>query len=280
MTRRAMLKQFDHVSLVADQKNPTEVAATTLTVERGLQVLRAFRAESSPLGNADLVRRTGLSKATVSRITSTLRRLGFITQVRGGRKFQVGTRALSLGHAYVEVSPTMKTAQPFMQKLADRLNVSVALAVGDQLDMLYVAYCKSARIATLHFGVGTVLPMALTSIGRAYVWALPANQRQARLAAIVQQAGKDGAAIKKRFSAAFGDLERVGYCLSVGEYQRDAYGVAVPLRVGREQTLMALACGAAALGLDPDKLRQKVAPEVQRAAQELRRILANVDCTP
>jgi DNA-binding IclR family transcriptional regulator len=187
--------------------------------------------------------------------------------VLGGRKFQLGTQALSLGHAYVAASPVMAAARPLMQALADRLNVSVALAVGDQLDMLYVAYCKSARTTTLHFGVGTVLPMASTSIGRAYVWALPVAERRQRLAALAAQAGTDG-------------LEATGYCLSFGEYQRDAYGVAVPLRVGTQQTLMGLACGAAALGLDPARLREKIAPEVLQAAVGLGRALVDVDCTP
>lgn len=39
----------------------------TLTVERGLEVLHASRAARAPLSNAELVRRTGLPKATVSR---------------------------------------------------------------------------------------------------------------------------------------------------------------------------------------------------------------------
>jgi len=44
-----------------------DAVSVTMTVERGLDVLRAFRAERAPLSNAELVRRTGLSKATVSR---------------------------------------------------------------------------------------------------------------------------------------------------------------------------------------------------------------------
>lgn len=254
--------------------------ATTLTVERGLKVLRAFRAESVPLGNAELVRRTTLPKATVSRITSTLRSLGYLAQVPGTRKFQLGTRALSLGHAYVEASPIMDVARPYMQALADRLNVSVALAVGDDVDMLYVAYCKSTKIATLHFGVGSVLPMASTSIGRAWLWTQPAAERQVHLGRIAALAGKDAGAIRKRFAAAFADIDRFGFCMSVGEYQRDAFGVAAPLRAGTRETPMALACGAAALGIDPKALQARLGPNVRRAASDLTRILADIDCTP
>ena len=253
---------------------------TTRTVARGLQVLRAFRAESMPLGNADLVRRTALSKATVSRITTTLLGLGYVTRTPGSRKFQLGTRALSLGHAYVETSPVMPAVRGHLQALADRLDVSVALAVGDGFDMLYLAYCKSAKIATLHFGVGSVLPMASTSIGRAWVWSLPPTDRQARVNGLVGQAGNEGATMRKRLTAAFAELDRFGFCLSPGDYQRDAFGLAVPVAVGVLATPMALACGAAALGLDPEKLRRKLGPEMQRAARDLTRILANIDCTP
>lgn len=254
--------------------------AMTQTVARGLQILRAFRAESVPLGNADLVRRTALPKATVSRITTTLLGLGYLAQAPGSRKFQLGMRALSLGHAYVEASPIMPAVRPAMQALADRLNVSVALATGDQLDMLYLAYCKGARIATLHFGVGSVLPMGSTSIGRAWVWSLPEAERRARVEALVAQAGDDGPAMRRRLADAFDELDRTGCCLSLGEFQRDAYGLAAPLRAGTQGTPMALACGAAALGLEPDKLRRTLGPEVRRAAQELTGLLAAVDCTP
>ena len=91
MSARAIARTSESGPFVEFERAPN-ASATTLTVERGLQVLRAFRAESTPLGNVDLVRRTGLSKATVSRITSTLRRLGYITKELGGRQFQLATQ--------------------------------------------------------------------------------------------------------------------------------------------------------------------------------------------
>ncbi|MDH3232081.1 MAG: helix-turn-helix domain-containing protein, partial [Alphaproteobacteria bacterium] len=44
---------------------------------RGLEVLRAFQ-EGGPLGNQEIARRTGLPKPTVSRLTHTLKQLGYI----------------------------------------------------------------------------------------------------------------------------------------------------------------------------------------------------------
>ena len=97
-------KRFSRIE--AYMKNSGEGSpSVTLTVERGLEVLRAFHAERTPLSNAELVRRTGLSKATVSRLTTTLIRIGFLRRAGGGRQFELGAGALSMGHAYLESNP-------------------------------------------------------------------------------------------------------------------------------------------------------------------------------
>ena len=42
------------------------------SLERGVEILRAFRPGSELLGNAELADRTGLLRSTVSRLTQTL----------------------------------------------------------------------------------------------------------------------------------------------------------------------------------------------------------------
>jgi hypothetical protein len=153
-------------------------SATLMTVERGLEVLRAFRSDRTPLTNAELVRRTGLPKATVSRLTSTLLQVGFLRQAPGRRAFELADGALGIGVAFLGTNDLLHAAQPLLQDLADRLDVSVALAVPEGLDMLYVGYGVSRQVATLRLGVGSVLPMGSTSIGRAYLWALPPAQQR------------------------------------------------------------------------------------------------------
>jgi IclR family transcriptional regulator, positive regulator for flagellar biogenesis len=252
----------------------------TLTVERGLEVLHAFRAARAPLSNAELVRRTGLPKATVSRLTTTLISIGYLRRVGGGRQFELSAGALSIGHAYLEANPVTRLVTPVMQKLADKLNLSVALAVPHRLDMVYIAWRASARIATLRLGVGSLLPMASTAVGRAYLYALPDAMREPLIAALLEAAGDDAGTVRENLEAAFEDLRQTGVCMSVGEYQRNAYGVAVPIVVGRTRTLMALNCGAVELEPDMAAIRQRVAPELKIAADTLSTILSDIDCEP
>ncbi len=48
---------------------------------RGLELLACFRHGDRMLGNQDLARRCGLPKSTVSRLTNTLTKLGYLVFV-------------------------------------------------------------------------------------------------------------------------------------------------------------------------------------------------------
>ena len=50
-----------------------------VALARGLELLRAFRCEGEALGNRDLAERAALSKSTVSRLTYTLHKLGYLS---------------------------------------------------------------------------------------------------------------------------------------------------------------------------------------------------------
>ena len=66
---------------------------------RGLDVLACFRTGEATLGNQELAQRCGLPKSTVSRLTHTLARLGFLIQLPDCGRFRLGTACLALGSA-------------------------------------------------------------------------------------------------------------------------------------------------------------------------------------
>ncbi|WP_198968727.1 IclR family transcriptional regulator [Xylophilus sp. ASV27] len=252
-------------------------SATLMTVERGLEVLRAFRSDRTPLTNAELVRRTGLPKATVSRLTSTLLQVGFLRLVPGRREFELSAGALGIGHAYLATNDMLQAAQPLMQELADRLDVSVALGIQDGIDILYVGYRVSRKVATLRLGVGSVLPMGATSIGRAYLWGLPPGQQRALIEEHKRRAGAQGEALEQSIRASFAELAQSGTCAVLGGYQRGTYGVALPIRVGLQGALMSLSCGKADVELDLRSERERIAPALKETAARLQALLAGFD---
>ena len=64
---------------------------------RGLDVLRAFRANETTLTNTDFAERTGLPKPTVSRLTHTLCKLGYLVTDEGTGAYRLGAGVMQLG---------------------------------------------------------------------------------------------------------------------------------------------------------------------------------------
>src|SRR6185312_16759360 len=86
---------------------------------RGLAILRCFRSGDRYLGNQEIARRTGLAKPTVSRLTHTLKRIGFLSHSKAREEYALGPGVLALGHTYLAALNMRELARPFMQEMAD-----------------------------------------------------------------------------------------------------------------------------------------------------------------
>ena len=80
-------------------KRPGKKVATdrsfVVALSRGLDVLRAFQPNDGLLGNQEIAARTNLPKPTVSRLTYTLTRLGYLTPVPRFEKYQLAPAAMA-----------------------------------------------------------------------------------------------------------------------------------------------------------------------------------------
>lgn len=255
-----------------------KTARGTHTLERALTLLKAFDGYTGPVANAELVRRTGFSKASVSRITTTLVALGYLDRAADAMRFQIGLRGLALGHNYRANNPVRLLARPIMQAFADEHDMSVALATGDGTDTLYLEYCKGRHIATLRMGVGSRMPMELTSIGRTYLWTQLPQERERLLANIRQRTEtRQVAHSMMRIELAFDHLDRFGYCVAMGEFQRDAYGISVPVYLGNPPIAMSLNCGGILPAPSDDHIHDVLVPQLMHAANALAAAMRDVD---
>ncbi|WP_321840101.1 IclR family transcriptional regulator [Paraburkholderia bannensis] len=264
----------------------------TLTLDRGLQVLRAFRADRTPLTDAELAQRTGLSRSAVLRLTSTLLHLGYLRHAAGGARFELASGVLGIGQAWLDADPIARAATPVIQALADKLGMAVALAVPDQLDMLTIASGAGGAAACVEsprLGVGTLAPMACTAIGRAWLWGLPEYERRRYLMRLLEAADAQASMLRKAMESAFEELREWGACASQETFEHAVYGsnhgsihdsIALPLRAGQWRMPMALAVTAIDSQLDIASLRARVMPELSQTARELTVLLADIRVGP
>jgi DNA-binding IclR family transcriptional regulator len=252
-------------------------SGTTHTLERALAILRAFDGRTTPLSHSELVRRTGYSKASVSRIAVTLVSLGYLARDGDGVRFRMGLQGRMLGRTYRANSPLSTLARPMLQALADRFDMSVALGVPDGTEMLYVEWCRSPSTSTLCLAVGGRVPMELSAIGRAWLSAQPEHERETLLERIASSGRPAAAAAAERTRRAFEQIERDGWAIACGEYQRDSFGIAMPVRLGDPEVPLSLSFAGLLPAPDERRIRDEIAPALKAVAEDLRRALRSVD---
>jgi DNA-binding IclR family transcriptional regulator len=229
---------------------------------RGLEILRCFQPGRAYLTNADLARDTGFPKPTVSRLTYTLKKLRYLDYSEAMGKYMLASGVLGLGYSMLANLDVRNLARPAMQELAEYSRVSVAIGVRDRLGMIYVETCRSSARVTLRLDVGSRIPIATTSMGKALICGMQDDERDAVLDDI-RKADKDNwPRIKKDLEKAFRDYETLGFCIALGEWQPEIRAVGVPLIGVRGEKQMAFNCGGPAYLLPHDKLETDLGPRL------------------
>ncbi|RSE32731.1 IclR family transcriptional regulator [Acinetobacter junii] len=228
---------------------------------RGLELLRCFTPKYQHLGNQELSQMTGLPKATITRLTHTLSRLGYIKQVPNSNKFQLSSGVLSFGYSMLANVSIRSIAHPHMQELADYAGAAVAMATRDRLNMIYLDVVQGKGNVTMRRPVGTYLPIHLSAMGRACLAAMPADERDFLLNAIREKNKDDWIKINRELDKAFKDFQDYGCCFSIGEWQKDVNSVAVPL-LHEQHGLLVFNCGGPSFVLSREKLEEDIAPRL------------------
>ena len=142
-------------------------------------LLRVFGVDDHELSLAELVRRTGLHKATVYRLANELVAVSLLDRTAGGYRLSGGLFELGM-RASVERS-LLELAMPFLQDLYERTHETVHLGVLDGHEVMYVAKIGGHRQARAPSRTGGRLPLHCTGIGKALLAHSDPDLRQAVL---------------------------------------------------------------------------------------------------
>ncbi|MFD6194714.1 IclR family transcriptional regulator C-terminal domain-containing protein [Streptomyces sp. NPDC060275] len=140
---------------------PAEAVAPLL---RGIAVLgRLTEADDGTLSLSALERTTGLARSTVDRLTATLARMGYVRL--DGRDVTLAPRLMELGNAYLAALRLPALLSARADALADELDESVSLAVGDRDGIRFIHQATRRRAMSLSFRIGDLLPAERTAPG-------------------------------------------------------------------------------------------------------------------
>ncbi|MBN9426304.1 MAG: IclR family transcriptional regulator [Burkholderiales bacterium] len=246
------------------------------TLARGLQVLSCFTAADPILTNKDIAARTGLARPTVSRLTYTLTRLGYLRHhPRLGKygKYELGTAVLSLAHPLLANISVRQIARLPMKELADYAGGWVSLGVRERLNMVYIETARSRATQQVTPDIGQTFPIVVSAMGRAYLAAVPSREREALINQLQVKTPELWRAHAEHVEQGLQDYIEHGFCVGRGDYHPKTHTVAVPLRRASGD-VMVFNCAVRVDNLAPGALENDLGP---RLAQMVRSIESALD---
>jgi DNA-binding IclR family transcriptional regulator len=180
----------------------------------------------------------------------------------------LGSAAVSLGYSALTQIDIRGAARPYLQALSEQTHASAHLAINDGLHMQVIdTYWHSAVFV---IDIGSRVPIAPTSLGRAYVCALPEEERRSVLEQIRLRRPAEWPLARRRLEQAFRDYEQYGFCLALGEWRRDVNAVAAPFDPRDGTKPLVIGCSGAAFQLRPELLKSEIGPRLLSLVGNLR----------
>ncbi|MFZ1174220.1 MAG: IclR family transcriptional regulator [Bradyrhizobium sp.] len=246
-----------------------------VALSRGLNVLRAFQANDGLLGNQEIAARTNLPKPTVSRLTYTLTKLGYLTPVPRFEKYQLAPAAMALGYAALANLGVRHLSEPFREELMRETGGAVAVGARDRLSMIYFGQSRGMTIG-VQLDVGSRVPIATTAMGRAYLWALPEEERNTLLRELKEHYGSRWAKMRDGIERAGEIVAKHGFVISAGEWHDDIAAAGVALKLNDGTGPYAFNCGAPAFRFTEERLRNDIGPRLLTMVRNIEAALGGI----
>lgn len=199
------------------------------SLERGVDILRAFKPGSGLLGNGEIAERTGLPRSTVSRLTQTLTVCGVLEHDPEARAYRLAAAVLSMAHAMRSAHPVLPQVEPLLRDLASRHRINAGLAAPDQDEVVYLASARFNQDDPVRqIAAGQRIPMALTALGRAYLATLGRTALAGQMARLRRRHPTRWLGTARAIRQSIADTLDQGWCAV--SWQPGVVSVAMPLR--------------------------------------------------
>ncbi|MDF2521639.1 MAG: IclR family transcriptional regulator [Clostridia bacterium] len=211
----------------------TKNKALNNSLDKALRLLSYFTAERSVIGLSELSRLSGMPKATVYRMISTLQEHGFISKVSvlgKDNQYKLGLRFLEYGKLVSEDLEIRKIALPYMEKLRDKINECVQLIIRDEKEAIYIEKLECSQYIRLYTRTGRRAPLHGGACPRAILTFLSDSEINRILEAGPLTKITDSTIVdKEELLKLINEDRKRGYTVSFGELEPKTVAIGVPI---------------------------------------------------
>jgi IclR family transcriptional regulator, pca regulon regulatory protein len=251
-----------------EHRNRDQVAA----LSNGLRTVEAFASSRQGMTIADVAKQTGLTRAATRRYLMTLEAAGYAKF--DGKRYELTSRVLRLGHAYISSVPLPQIAQPIVEELGHRTEESIALAVLEGSESLTIATSAPRRIVGIFTRIGTHLPALSTATGRVLIAAQPDDTIESMLRSTpVRKLTPKTKTSPDQIRKEIVSIRRLGYALNDEEIEVGLRVIAVPVRDSTGKVVASMCVSTYSSRYEVAQLKQKFLQALVHASDRLGRLI-------
>lgn len=241
------------------------------TLIRGLRILGCFKADEVKLTNAQIAKRIGINKATVSRLCKTLVDQNYLRRdLNGG--FRLSESILGLSYPVLASMKWREEALELMTEFAELSKGVTSLAVFSGADAIYVQTAGNLSNFPTSPEIGMTMPIAETLTGRALLSMLSDLELEEKLNEMESAYPGSFAQNKERINQAIKSCDENGYCVAFEEWHPNMYAISSPVARSVDGLDVCISCGIPSYRAMKEDIVNNLAPRLAMVASELRNI--------
>jgi DNA-binding IclR family transcriptional regulator len=239
-------------------------------VEKVRRVLECFvRADTFSLKFAEILVRSGVSRASLHRTLSDMVANGLLSQAGRREEYRLGPLLRSAGALSAAASNVPGAARPHMERLRDECRETVVLAELDGASVVPVLRADGLHEMRMNQAIGRRYPAHSGATGKVLLANLPAGERERLIGdAELEHLTPDTTTDPEQLAAELELIAEAGVGVSVGERVPDAVAISAPVRDAEGRTVAALTISGIASRYGRERLRSD-ALAVRRVAEAI-----------
>jgi len=248
---------------------PVPVRSSVKSADRVLDLLELLASTGRAMTHAEISRRTGIPKSSLTALLHNLVGRGYIEQLRDTQQFQLGEGAYALARRGAHNRDLLRASEPWLQRLTHDTGESGGLSVlrNDMAERIASSQSPKAVLYSVH--VGVMQPLYASSAGKVLLAWLPPAEREAylqrvRLQPRTERTIRSAAVLRRQLH----QIREEGVGWSHSEFTVGIVGLAVPVLDLHGPALAALGLALPASRLD-DARKLKLELALRSAAAEI-----------
>jgi DNA-binding IclR family transcriptional regulator len=246
------------------------------SLERALDVVEALAHHPDGVTVTALAAQMRIPKSSVFRVLNTLRARGYVQQNPVSERYGLGVRFLALARSVAEESDLRKVAVSYLRELQSATDETVHLAVPVGNAMVYIDKVESSRPVRLASRIGDLANFHSTALGKAYMSALPSQERQEFVSRLTLERRTDRTIVARdRLLTELRRCARQGFAVDDVENEEGVRCVGAAVLNRRSEPVAAISVSAPKSRF-PKSRAASVGPICAEIAQMLSRHLSDV----